>query len=126
MAGETGGKEPSIEALLAQASDDGWGFFEHAADPRKDEAQRRAETSRGARAAALAAALATVPEFNELIEFLLDGTLRRVTFTSSLNLEPMAAYAFGQFREGQNALMYSILKLIAEGRKQAAPPPREP
>ena len=110
--------EPSLSAALDDAAKlEGWAFFEHVNDPAKGAAQKRVETTRGERAAAALARFAASPDGAEALEMLLDGTLRRATFTAQLGLDPMQAYAFGVFREGQNSLMASILKLIASGRK---------
>ena len=124
--GDIGQKEPSLESLIASAAGNGWDFFKHVHDPAPGDVATRELNARRERLAQVAAALATVPEFGELIEFLLDATLRRVTFISSLDVDWKAGYAFGQFREGQNALMFTILKLIAEGRRQEPPKGRDP
>lgn len=118
-------QEPAAEAMITQTARDGWEFFEHANDPAKGEAARRAASEKGARAAAIAAALWNIPEFRELLEFLLDASLRRATFTAQMGLDPMQAYSFGVFREGQNAMIYAILKLIAQGRKIEPPKGRD-
>lgn len=112
--------EPSLEAALADAaSREGWAFFEHAADPAKGSAEKSAATKRGEQAAATLARLhALDPAFADALDFLLDTTLRRQTFTAQLGLDPMQAYAFGVFREGQNSFAFAILKLIALGRKE--------
>lgn len=111
--------EPSFSAALDDVSKlEGWAFFEHVNDPAKGATARRVETTRGERAAAALARFASSPDGAEAFELLLDGTLRRATFTAQLGLDPMQAYAFGVFREGQNSLMAAILKLVATGRKE--------
>lgn len=104
-----------FEALEAQAAANGWGFFDGPLAARA-EAEKRMRSSRGERAALIAAMLAEAPQFVELMEFLADETLRRVDFVSGLGVDPMQAYAFGVFREGQKAMLLSIFKLIADGR----------
>jgi hypothetical protein len=104
-------------AALENAAAEGWDFFEHRHDPARGAQQKRVETTRGERVALSLARFASSPDGAEALEFLLDATLRRATFTAQLGLDPMQAYSFGVFREGQNALMASILKLIAQGRK---------
>ncbi len=112
--------EPSLDAALADAAGrEGWAFFEHAADPGKGDAAQRAATERGERVAAHLAHLhANDPGFVDALDFLLDATLRRQTFTAALGLDPMQAYAFGVFREGQNSFAFAMLKLIAMGRRE--------
>ena len=112
--------EPSLEAALDDAdARDGWEWFEHHADPNKGEAKKSAATEKGERAAAALARLhAHDPGFGEALDFLLDSTLRRQTFTAGLGLDPMQAYAFGVFREGQNSFAFAMLKLIAMGRRE--------
>lgn len=118
--------EPSLEAALEDADGlDGWAFFEHANDPKKGDAAAREKLERGQRVAAAAARLyAGDPAFRDLLDFLMDSTLRRQTFTAALGLDPMQAYAFGVFREGQNSFVMAMLKLIAIGRKEKPEPGR--
>ncbi|MFZ1963450.1 MAG: hypothetical protein WAU78_08270 [Roseiarcus sp.] len=120
--------EPSLDAALEGAEAlEGWGFFEHAQEPRKGDAEAKAASERGQRVAAnLARLYASDPAFSEALDFLLDSTLRRATFTAALGLDPMQAYAFGVFREGQNSFATALLKLIAIGRKERPEPGREP
>ncbi len=120
--------EPSLEAALEDAeARDGWGWFEHHADPAKGAAAKSASSERGERAAAHLARLhAFDPAFRDALDFLLDSTLRRATFTAQLGLDPMQAYAFGVFREGQNSFASALLKLIALGRKDKPEPERTP
>lgn len=118
--------EPSLEHALEAAALEGWAFFEHAADPAKGAAERSASSERGERAAAHLARLhAADPGFRDALDFLLDSTLRRATFTAALGIDPMQAYAFGVFREGQNSFAAALLKLIAIGRKDRPEPGRE-
>jgi hypothetical protein len=117
-------REPNMEALIAGAAANGWSFF----DPRQPTAAPGAvdpASEKHKRLATIAAALHAVPEFRELLEFVLDASLRRATFVAQLGLPMDQAYGYGVFREGQNSLAQMILKMIAEGRRQAAPPPRE-
>ena len=50
------------------------------------------------------------------------GTLHRTMFPSQSNLSMHQVYGWGQFREGQNAVVFMLFKLIAEGRKSALKP----
>lgn len=120
--------EPRIEAALKEAAAlEGWDFFEHLNDPKKGAAASPAAAERAERAAAsLARLFGSDPGFRDALEFLLDGTLRRALLIAPLELDPMKGYAYGQFREGQNACMWWILKLIAMGRKEPPEPSREP
>ena len=116
-------REPALEALLRNAASNGWDFFDDAA--RAQDGAKQVPFDKVKRLGEIAAALATVPEFVELLEHILDQTLRRATFVSSLGVPMDQGYAYGMFREGQNSLAMMILKMIAAGRKQAAPPPRD-
>ena len=115
--------QASDEDLLEQAAEGGWDFLDGAAPSEKGRAQERAETEPGQRMAKIAAILhAQSPEFRELLAWLAKGTLHRTIFLSPLNLPMEQAYAYGQFREGQNAAIFAIFKLIADGRQQAVQP----
>lgn len=109
--------KPSHESLIEQAASNGWDFFD-GPSPEKAETEKRMATARGQRMALLAAALDRVPEFRELLAFIAEGTLHKVVFVHPLGLDPMQGYAYGQFREGQNASVFAIYKLIAQGREQ--------
>lgn len=76
------------------------------------------------RVAEAAARFAATEDGRVILEWLCDQTLRRPTFFSHLGLDPMQAYAHGCFREGANAIVFSLLKAIATGR-QEHPPHRE-
>lgn len=112
-----GREQASHESLIEQAASNGWAFFDGPSAETR-EAEARARSAKGQRIAALATAFDDVPEFRELLDFLAEGTLHRVTFLHPLGLDPMQGYAYGQFREGQNASIFAIYKLIAQGRDQ--------
>src|SRR5947209_2318352 len=73
----------------------------------------------------IAMVLWNVGEFRELMDYLLDVTHRRAMHIAQLGLPMDQAYAYGAFREGQNSVVEMVLKMIAEGRQQAAAPPRD-
>jgi hypothetical protein len=114
--------EPTLDqALEAAKALEGWGFFEHRHDPERGDAEAKARTERGERVAANLARLYGVDaSFREALDYLLDTTLRRATFTAQLGLDPLQAYSFGVFREGQNSFAVALLKLIAIGKKEPA------
>ncbi|MGJ0393031.1 MAG: hypothetical protein ACR650_09775 [Methylocystis sp.] len=111
----------SLESLIEQAAENGWDFFD---GPGGRGAQTRAAMSaaqpdRADKVAQMAAQLyAQSVEFREVLDFLADATLRRVTFVTPPLTEPMANYAYGCFREGQNAHAFALFKLIADGRDE--------
>lgn len=70
------------------------------------------------------ARVAATPDGQAMLEWLCDATLRRPTFLALVDLDPMRCFAHGVFREGQNAVVFLLLKAIAEGR-QEPPPQRE-
>ena len=115
-------REPSLEAAISNAASNGWEFFN---GPVAQDGPTKIPDDKQARLAAIAAALFNVPEFRELMEFELDQTLRRATFLSPLGLKMEEVYGQGMFREGQNSMVALRLKMIAEGRKQATPAPRQ-
>lgn len=108
---------PSLDSLLSQARGLGWDFFDGprgAPDARADQ-----ETAKTERVALLAAALYDVPEFRELLDFLADMSLRRLKRLPPLvGVDPIQNYCYGVFRDGQDAMVTAIFKLIAQGRDQ--------
>ena len=118
--------EPSLDAAIEGAGKlEGWAFFEHPADPGKQAAELAKSEQAENAAAHLARLHASDPAFRAAIDLLLDMTLRRATFVAHLGLDPMQAYGYGVFREGQNSLMTVILNMIARGRKDRPEPGRE-
>lgn len=102
--------------LLAQAKDSGWDFFE---GPGGEQAARERGNVVVNPIAAAAARLAENQDFVWLMEFMADQTLRRVAFvTSGYGFDPAQVALYGSFREGQNAAVFLMFKLIAEGREQ--------
>ena len=110
------GEYPSLENLIEQAGANGWDFFD--GPQRRADARAAIPETEAERAAAIAAALYQTPQFQELLAFLCKASLHRQTFMSPMGLDPMQGYAYGVFREGQNSMVFSIFKLIAEGRYQ--------
>jgi hypothetical protein len=111
------GQQPPLEKLVEQAANNGWEFF--AGPLGKPDARQAVSIEQSKRMATLASALYQVPEFCELLNFLAETTLHRQTFvTPFIGIDPMQAYCYGVFREGQNSLVFSIFKLIADGREQ--------
>lgn len=116
-------REPKAENIIDQLGATGWDFFKDGG-PHAD-ALRPPENPKQQRLALVAMVLWSIPEFRELIEHLLDVSVRRSKFHPSLGLPINEAYGYGMFREGQDSVVHLVLKMIAEGRKQIAPPPRE-
>jgi hypothetical protein len=83
-----------------------------AADSRAAAQQEQKERER---LAYKAAALFSSPEGREVLEVLLDASLRRVTFDIPQMTDPMTTLVRGAFREGQNAIVAHLLQLIGEG-----------
>lgn len=74
--------------------------------------------------AALAAKLVTDPEWRPLVEWLLDISLRRPTVTMHLAGNRDMRDFHSNFREGQNSIVFLLLREAAVGRKER-PPTRE-
>lgn len=111
---------------LAQGQD--WSMFDaldpavrSGVDPRIAEEEDKLKRQR---ISAAAAKIFSTPEGELVLETILDKTLRRTTYFAMLGIDPMQAAMFGAFREGQNALMTEILRLVAEGRGEPQPPQR--
>lgn len=122
-------KEPTLEGLLGRFASEDWGTWLGAIDQRLDPQaahakQEENKVARQALAHATAKLFAT-PDGEKLLEHILDKTLRRVAFYTQLGLDPHQTVAWGAFREGQNALVVEIIRLIAEGRNEPPPPARE-
>lgn len=117
-------REPKAENIIGNLGAEGWDWFKDGG-PTSD-ALRAAADPKQQRLALVAMVLWNgVPEFRELVEHLLDVTVRRAKYHPSLGLPINEAYGYGMFREGQDSVVHLVLKMIAEGRKQTAAPPRE-
>ncbi len=117
-----------LDALTAAAAGAGWDFFAEHVVPGAADTTRRMWTEKleadASDRAMIFARVFDTPEGRVVLEHLCDLTLRRPTFIALVNLPMHQAYGIGCHREGQNAIVHTILKLIAEGR-QEAPPVRE-
>lgn len=111
------GQQPTLDHMISQAAETGWDFFD--GPLRKEtEARKKISDARGKRLSEIAAALYVVPEFNELLLFLAEVSLWRSQFLSPYGLPPEQELAYAKFREGQNAMVMMIFKMIAQGRDQ--------
>jgi hypothetical protein len=116
--------EPALDIALDRAMEMGWEFFDAPGKADANELKRINESAH--RTAETAAALyAASPEFRQILEWMLDVTVRRAAWIARLGLPMDQAYAYGCFREGQNAMTAAVLKLIATGIKGKAPRARD-
>jgi len=119
---------PSVEDLISSAKNADWSWFEKLEVQFGGGAAREKQLEVEARRRELAGAAARVydtPDGQLLIQSFVDATLLRQVFVTQLGVDPMQAYAYGAFREGANAFVTQLLKLIAEGQSEPAPPSRE-
>lgn len=122
-------KPLSIEDAIAGASGDNWEFLD-ALDQRfgaSPEARKKRELTELQRKGLAAAAVAVFSgrDGELVLDWLLDQTWRRMSFAVMNHPDPQHAVLYGAFREGQNALALSILRMIAEGRSEEPPPQKE-
>lgn len=114
-----------IDAMMDKLMAQGWDFFGDKLTETLDTSSRRAWSSEfeaeAKRRAGDAAALFATREGREILEWLCDITVRRPIWVMNLGSE---ALTYAAMREGQNAIIYTLMKLIAEGRKEQ-PPERE-
>ena len=114
-----------VEQLMSRLTGDDWDFM-NVLEERygiSPEARKKRELAKSD-AAALAAAASRIfdsSEGDKVLEWLLDQTLRRLTFNVMIHPDPAVAQQYGVFREGQNAMALSLLGLIAKGRSEAPP-----
>lgn len=119
-----------IESLMARATAEDWSWLEAVEEKFgvKTPEQRRAKEQAAENRRSLARAAAKIfstPEGAAVLEMLVDTSLLRTVFVTQLGIDPQQTLAYGAFREGQNALVFQLLRLIAEGRGEAQPPARE-
>lgn len=117
-----------LNDMMRMASGQDWSMFEaldpavkDGVDPRIAEQEQELERQR---ICAAAAKIFSTPEGELVLETILDKTLRRTTYFAMLGMDPGSVAMFGAFREGQNALVTEILRLVAEGRGEPKPPQR--
>lgn len=115
----------SPEQLIKSAADNGWDFFKDIlqGNPNVPVQISQAQIERAVALAADAATVYATPSGERLINHLIEITLLRQTHVAMLGLEMEKAYGHGCHREGQNSIVFTLCKMIAEGRKE--PPPQE-
>lgn len=118
-----------LDKLIANAGDAGWEFFESLFPPAGSAAARKSalspeQVAQAEKCAHAWAGFAATDGGRAAIEHLKDITLDRAVYTAALGLPMDAAYGHGCLREGQNAIVHLILKMIAQGRKEAKPQER--
>ena len=115
---------PSLNDLINNAKNADWSWFEEA-EKRMNQAPSTETKAARQRLASAAARIFDGADGELLLQTLIDTTLMRQIFVTQLGVDPMQAHVYGAFREGQNAVVSQILKLIAEGRGDTPPAPRE-
>lgn len=113
-------KAVNLDDLLDKSSAPGWDFFEKLLGKDQDRFGSPPLDARSQDAAAAAARIFATDDGAALLEFLADVSVRRPVFILGMP-DPVA---YGAMREGQNALFFTLLKLIATGRGEQ-PPVRE-
>ncbi len=114
----------SKEDLIRAAAGADWGWFQDIERKAAARGPNQGTIEARQRLAQATARLFASADGEILLEAMLDQTLRRIVFHTQLGIAPDQAVLNGAFREGQNALMVEILRLIAEGGGAPAPPPR--
>lgn len=89
---------------------------------KKAKKQRRLEQEARERLAACAARVAETVDGQELLEWIAERTLRRISFLVMPGLPADQVALMGAKREGANELAFEIARLVAEGRGVALPP----
>lgn len=112
---------PDLQDVMARLAQGDWDAMSEiearfGARPEAREARALAKEQE----AELIAACASLPD--AFLEWLHAATWGRMTFSVMLHPDPMQAVLYGAFREGQNALAMTILKLAAQGRGKDQPP----
>lgn len=115
----------TIEDALKTASSEDWSFMDElekrfGITPQARTARKRDEDRRKALASAAAKIFAT-KEGEMVLEWMLDQTFRRFTFAVMQHPDPGQAAFYGAFREGQNAMVLTVLQMIAQGRGDPLP-----
>lgn len=109
-----------IDSMISQLMSSGWDFFgDKLTGPDVDSSRawsRQLEADAVQRASDAAAIFGTI-EGRRVLEWLCDVTVRRPMWI--MNVSDPLLYA--AMREGQNAIVYILLRLIAEGRKEQPP-----
>lgn len=110
----------NVDNLISSAEGNGWDFFEKLAKGPAERAPGLApdQVAKMVQLSFDAASVYATDQGKRLIDHLVEITLARATFTAMLGLPMDAAYGHGTFREGQNAIVFTLLKMIAEGRKE--------
>jgi hypothetical protein len=112
-----------LEKLVKSAGNNGWEFFEGllGTDSKRPTSVDPAQLVRAEKLAHVWAQFYATDDGKLAIDHLIEITLGRPTFVAQLGLAMDEAYGHGCQREGQNAIVYMLLKMIAEGRKERLP-----
>jgi hypothetical protein len=117
----------ALEKLLAEAGKDGWGFLDSlekaglgATDPAAPVAESQDELASRA-----LARLVDSDDGRTVMEWLIAKTLARASWSYQLGMDPMQIAMQGVMREGQNSVVFMMLRAAARGRPQDDPPSRE-
>lgn len=109
--------------LIEQAGEMGWDWFDKLGGPGAPDAKKIALTiERGQRLAQAMARLAGNDDFKLLLEHLVDTTILQPVQYVALGLPIDQTALNAARREGENALTWKLLKLIAEGRRAPVGP----
>ncbi|MEW6256828.1 MAG: hypothetical protein AB1592_12810 [Pseudomonadota bacterium] len=112
----------STARLISQAGELGWDWFNRPEAPKQGATEAALAAAQSQRLAQAAARLAGNDDFALLLNHLVDTTiLQPVQFVAlGLSIEDSALNAAR--REGENALVWSLLKLIQEGGARGVAP----
>jgi len=118
-----------LQKLLAEGPEGGWATLDRmakqfGASPAQRKAREKADLDRRLMAET-AARIFEGDDGERFLEWMLDQTWRRFTFAIASHPDPQQALLYGAFREGQNALALTILRMIAEGRAETPPTAKE-
>lgn len=116
----------ALSRLISQADGTGWDFFDRAAQAGAPDEKTLAQAiALSQRLPQALARLAADPDFVFLLEHLVDTTILQPVQFVALGLSIEASALNTARREGENALVWKLLKLIAEGRRAPLDRPKE-
>lgn len=113
-----------LESIISNANGAGWQWFEGVDDQVKKACelkQKKAAEDQAAINKAWANFAAT-PDGQKALQQLIDITLLKTVYFTTMGLDPAACGNYGAFREGQNSVAHMIVTAIAEGRGDTAKP----
>ena len=109
--------EPSVTSLIERFVSGGWEQLSQlGSNPEQSKDKSLNTVTDYERVSAAAARLYGTHDFQVILEWLLDLTLRKASWHAALGCDPAQAASYGVLREGQNSVVALLIGAIVKGQ----------